>query len=184
MTSTRSGPADAGPPRPGDCPSFYAPYVAAAAAAGDSPLDVLGEDMAAWDGVLARVAPEREGHRYAPGKWTLREVVGHVIDAERMFAARALAFARGDQARYPSFNENDYAVASGADRRGLSGLAEELRAVRRATVLLFAGLEDHAWNRRGVANDVEFSVRGVAWIVAGHSTHHRKVLEERYLEAS
>lgn len=184
MTSARSNPAAAGPPRPGDYPSFYAPYVAATAGAGDSPLDALGEDMAAWDDLLARVAPEREGYRYAPGKWTVREVVGHVIDAERMFAARALAFARGDEARYPSFDENDYAAASGADQRALSSLAEELRAVRQATRLLFAGLEDEAWDRRGVANDVEFSVRGIAWIVAGHSTHHRKTLEERYLEAS
>ena len=89
MTSARSNPAAAGPPRPGDYPSFYAPYVAATAGAGDSPLGALGEDMAAWDDLLARVAPEREGYRYAPGKWTVREVVGHVIDAERMFAARA-----------------------------------------------------------------------------------------------
>ena len=125
--------------------------------------------------------PTGEGYRYAPGKWSIREVVGHVIDAERMFSVRAMAFARGDASHYPSFDENDYAAESGADQRTLADLAEELSAVRTATLLLLRSFPEDAWNRRGVASGYEFTVRSLAWIIAGHSRHHRQVLMERYL---
>ena len=168
-------------PQPSECASFYRPYVAVAAAAGDSLDTVLEEDAAKWKRLLASVAPGKEGHRYAPGKWTIREVVGHVTDAERMFASRALAFARNDAGPYPPFDENSYATNSGADRRPLEALGAEFRAVRQATTLLFEGFETDAWDRTGVASSCEFTVRALAWIMAGHSVHHRKVLVERYL---
>jgi len=169
-----------GRPRPDEYADFYGRYIAAV----EEPLlETLETEPARWLALLARVPPDREGHRYAPGKWSVREVVGHVVDAERMFCARALAFARGNRSHYPSFDENAYAAASGADRRTLADLAGELAAVRAATVLLLGSFENEVWDRRGVASGREFTVRSLAWIIAGHSRHHRGVLVERYLES-
>ena len=167
-----------GRPRKGECAEFYRPYIAAV----EGPLmEALESDGGAWRAMLAAVPPDREGYRYADGKWSVREVVGHVIDAERMFAVRTMAFARGDRSHFPSFDETAYAEASGADRRSLGDLAEEFSAVRTATLLLLRSFEDGTWDRRGVASGYEFTVRSLAWIIAGHSRHHRGVLAERYL---
>ncbi len=165
-------------PRPDEYADFYGTYIAAV----EGPLlETLEIDSRHWQTLLASVPPAREGYRYEPGKWSIREVVGHVIDAERMFSVRAMAFARGDQAHFPSFDENAYAAASGADRRSLADLTEELCAVRRSTLLLLKSFEEEAWDRRGTASGYEFTVRSLAWIMAGHSRHHRGVLAERYL---
>lgn len=166
-----------------EIPAFYRAYVAAAVREGGPLEQVLEGDATAWARLLASVPADSEEYRYAEGKWTMREVVGHVTDAERMFGARALAFARGDAGPYPSFDEAQYAAHSGAALRPLAALAEEFRAVRRATWLLFEGFDEDAWERRGVASGCEFAVRDVAWIVAGHSVHHRGVLAERYLQS-
>ncbi len=167
-------------PRPDEYADFYGTYIDAV----DGPLlETLERDAGEWRTLLAAVPPARETHRYAPGKWSIREVVGHVIDAERMFSMRAMAFARGDRSHFPSFDENAYAAASGADRRTLADLAEELSAVRRCTLLLLGSFEEETWDRRGTASGYEFTVRSLAWIMAGHSRHHRGVLSERYLPA-
>lgn len=167
-----------GRPQPDECADFFRGYIAEVKGPLLEALEGEGEE---WRGLLDGVPRDREGYRYAPGKWTLREVVGHVIDAERMFTMRALAFARGDRAHFPSFDENEYAAASGADRRTLADLTEEFCAVRAATVLLLKSFEDGVWDRRGIASGREFTVRSLAWIMAGHSLHHRRVLAERYL---
>ena len=171
-------PQSPGRPRENECADFYQPYIAAA----EEPLLTgLEHDAEAWRALLATVPSDREGYRYADGKWSVREVVGHVIDAERMFSVRTMAFARGDRSHFPSFDENAYASASGADRRSLADLAEEFSAVRTATLLLLRSFEDGIWDRRGVASGYEFTVRSLAWIISGHSRHHRGVLAERYL---
>jgi uncharacterized damage-inducible protein DinB len=127
---------------------------------------------------------ERDGNfRYAPDKWTMKEVVGHVIDAERIFTYRALRIARGDATPLSSFAQDDYVPASGASRRQLHEMAEEFAAVRAATLALFRSLDDQAWVRRGVASNNEVTVRALAFITAGHELHHRRILEERYLAA-
>ena len=165
-------------PRPDEFADFYGTYIDAV----DGPLpQTLERDSREWQTLLASVPLGLETHRYAPGKWSVREVVGHVIDAERMFGMRAMAFARGDRSHFPSFDENAYAAASGADRRTLAGLAEELSAVRRSTLLLLKSFEEEIWDRQGTAGGYEFTVRSLAWIMAGHSRHHRGVLAERYL---
>ena len=130
---------------------------------------------------LAGISETRSQHRYAPEKWSIREAIGHVADSERMFAMRALAFARGDQGPFPSFDQDPYAATSNAHERPLAELAAELDAIRRATVLLFDSLTPEAWERRGVASGVEFTVRSLAWIIAGHLAHHSDVIRERYL---
>ena len=159
---------------------FYAGYVALVPD-GDL-LDTLkrqGDDTARMLGEL----PEARGnHAYAPDKWTLKEVVGHMADGERVFAYRALRFARGDATPLPGFEEQAWAPASGARERTLADLAAELRVVRSATLALLRGLPPGADLRRGVANDQEISVRALAWIIAGHERHHLKVLRERYLD--
>jgi uncharacterized damage-inducible protein DinB len=167
-----------GRPRPDECAEYYHRYIAAA---GEPLLESLEREPDDWDRLLDRFPSEMEGHRYAQGKWSVREVVAHVIDAERMFTMRVLAFARGDRARFPSFDQDEYAAECRADCRSLGSLAEELRAVRRSTVLLLGSFEDDVWDRRGVASGKEFTVRSLAWIIAGHSAHHRWVLTERYL---
>ena len=166
-------------PAQDECADFYQPYIAAV----EGPLlPALADDADAWRAMLAAVPSDREGHRYAEGKWSIREVVGHVIDAERMFSVRTMAFARGDRSHFPSFDENAYAADSGADRRSLASLTDELSAVRASTLALLHSFEYETWDRRGMANGVEFTVRSLAWIIAGHSRHHRMVVAERYLD--
>lgn len=171
------------PSRPGkdECADIYQPYIAAVEG---ELLPALRDDAEAWRAMLSAVPSDRERHRYAEGKWSIREVVGHVIDAERMFGVRAMAFARGDRSHFPSFDEDAYAAASGADSRPLSDLTDELSAVRASTLLLLKSFGEETWDRRGRASGFEFTVRSLAWIIAGHSRHHRRVVAERYLGGS
>ena len=134
--------------------------------------------------LLATVSPERADHRYAPGKWSIKEVVGHVIDTERTFGYRALCFARKDPAPLPSFEQDQYAEFSNAADRTLPDLAEELRMVRKSHVVLFKSFDEASWTRTGIASGFEFSVRSLPFIIAGHEIHHRTVLEDRYLPTS
>jgi len=126
------------------------------------------------------LSEHRAGFRYAEGKWTVREVVGHLIDAERIFGYRALRIARGDATPLPGFEENDYVRAAHSDERTIGSLAQELAAVRESTVLLFHSLPADAWVRRGISNGNEISVRALAYIAAGHARHHLRILRERY----
>ena len=167
--------------RPGadEYAAFYAGYVAGVP---DGELLVLLRDqLAETEALLREFAGARADHRYAPGKWSVKEVVGHMADAERIFAYRALRFARGDRTPLPGFDENDYVRGSNASARALPEIAGELRSVRMASITLFAGLSEEALMRRGPANNAEVSVRALAWIIAGHERHHAKILRERYL---
>ncbi|HWT89409.1 MAG TPA: DinB family protein, partial [Candidatus Angelobacter sp.] len=127
---------------------------------------------------------ERDGSfRYAPGKWTVKEVLGHVTDTERIFTYRALRIARGDQTPLASFEQDDYVKNGGFGERTLASLAEEFALVRGASIALFRSFSQEAWSRRGIASQKEVSVRGLAFITAGHQIHHRLILEERYFPA-
>jgi D-serine deaminase-like pyridoxal phosphate-dependent protein len=158
---------------------FYAGYVAGVPD-GDivAVLRAGGEELAS---TLASIPESRGGFRYAEGKWSVREMIGHMIDAERIFAYRALRLARGDATPLPGFEQDDYVRTAGSEARTVADLAEELHAVRAATVRLFASLPDDAWTRRGVVNGREASVRALAYVTAGHAVHHLRVLRERYL---
>ena len=144
------------------------------------PVAQLREAGVALDALLRRVPESRGGHRYAEGKWSVREVIGHVIDAERIFAYRALRIARGDATPLAGFEENDYVRTAGSDARTVADLADELRAVRDTTVRLFTSFPDDAWSRRGVASGHEITVRALAWILLGHALHHARGLRENY----
>ena len=119
--------------------------------------------------------------RYGEGKWNVKEVVAHLADTERVMAYRVLRFARGDTTPLASFDENRWAPEARCEMRTLPSLLAELEAVRAATAALLQGLPPEAWDRRGEASGWQVSVRGLAWIVAGHELHHRLILEERYL---
>lgn len=160
---------------------YYAKYVALV-----PPGDVLATleaQLAETVAVLDAAGEERAGHRYAPGKWSVREVVGHLIDTERVFAYRAMCAARGESAGLPGFDENAYVAAADFDRRTLGSLLGEFTAVRRATLALFRHFDDPALARHVVANGAPVTARALAWITAGHELHHRRILQERYLAA-
>ena len=137
----------------------------------------IGETLALLRGLPESVA----NYRYAPGKWSVNELVGHLVDSERLFGNRALRFARGDATPVPGFEQDDYIRGATFDAYPLSELADEFEAVRRSTLYFFRHLDDEAWSRRGIANNAEISVRALAYIIAGHELHHREILRARYL---
>ena len=143
--------------------------------------DLLATQRDQTRAVLADIPEDRAGYRYADDKWSIKELVGHINDTERVFAARALHFARAQSAPLPGMDQHEFVAAAASDHLPLSALTNEFHAVREATLALVRNLPPEAWDRRGVADGVEFTVRAVAYIIAGHELHHRGVLEERYL---
>jgi hypothetical protein len=134
---------------------------------------------------LLRGIPESQGGlHYAPGKWSIRELVGHVIDTERIFAYRALRFSRNDRTPLNGYEQDDYVLNASFDDYPLAELAAEFESVRRSTIFLFKHLKGEAWTRRGIASNGEASVRALAYIIAGHELHHMDILRDRYLQAS
>jgi len=131
---------------------------------------------------LAGIPCEMHGHRYAEGKWTIREVVGHLSDTERIFGFRLLCFARCDRNRVWRADENLYAANGQFDRLPLAELAEELAAARRSNIELLKHLPDAAWDRCGNVSDVPISVRAVAYLMLAHERHHLEILRSRYLK--
>ncbi len=138
----------------------------------------IGETLS----LLRTIPEERASHRYAPGKWSIKEVIGHMSDVERIMTYRALRIARGDTTPLPGFDENAYVPAANFEARTLASLANELEAVRRAAVAFFETLDADAAARRGSANGNPISARALAYIIAGHELHHVAILRERYLK--
>jgi len=168
-------------PRPGSdeyAPS-YAGYVARIADYEDV-VAVLASQLNEVTARLEGIPEARGDYRYAPGKWSIKEVVGHLCDTERVFAYRALRIGRADITPLSSFDDEAYVHEIGAAERTLSDLAGEWGDVRRATLALVRNLPAPAWSRRGVASDQPISVRALAYIIAGHVRHHLEVLTARY----
>jgi hypothetical protein len=157
---------------------FYAGYVALVAES--DVLAVLEGQIDEIRRLLLSVPAEKETYRYAEGKWSLRQVLGHLVDAERVFGHRAFCFSRGEQAALPSFDENEYVAAARSDHVPLRDLLDELALVRQANLCVFRRLDDHEWARVGTASGLPVSVRALAFIMAGHPRHHLNVLRERY----
>ena len=146
--------------------------------------DIVGtleRQLAETIALIRGISEERGDFRYAEGKWSIKELIGHIIDCERVFAYRALRFGRGDATPLSGFEQDDFVRGADFNKRSLSDLATEYEHVRRSTISLFGSLESDAWARRGTANDNEVSVRGLAFIVAGHERHHIEILRTRYL---
>lgn len=157
---------------------YYGPYIASVA---DHVVNELKEQAENFPAFIRSIPKEKENYAYAPGKWTIKELLGHIIDTERIMAYRALRFARNDGQNLPGFDENDYVKHSHYAQRSLESLANEFMAVRNANLFLFESFTEEELLRRGTANHNEVSVRALVFIIAGHLSHHQKVLKERYL---
>jgi len=166
-------------PAPDDAASYYFTYIDQVPP-GDV-LEVLAGGVADTRRLLAGLDAAGEQHRYAADKWSVAEVIGHVLDTERVFGYRAFHIARGDAAPLPGMDQDAYAATAGAARRPLADLLDELAAVRDGNLRLFRGLDAEAWERTGTASGVVFRVRAIPFILAGHEIHHRRILAERYL---
>jgi uncharacterized damage-inducible protein DinB len=157
---------------------FHATYVAAVPA-GDI-LAILESSITETLALFREFGEERGDHRYAPEKWSVKEVAGHLIDAERVFAYRLLRFARGDRTPLSGFDHDEYVRVAHSGRRTVADLSEEFRALRAANLCLFRSLDEEELLRRGTSSGKEVSVRALLCILAGHEIHHRDVLKERY----
>jgi hypothetical protein len=165
-------------PQPDEYQPFQAAYIALVPEA-----DVLG--VLAFQVVQARqlipsITPEQEAFRYAPGKWSVRQVFGHLGDAERVFGYRMLCIARGQQEPMPPFDENLFVENGNFDQRTLTNLADELVLLRKANISMLEQLDDTAWTRSCVVNAKSITTRAIAWIMAGHFRHHLSILKDRY----
>ncbi len=166
-------------PEPGEYAAYYEKYVSLVPD-GDL-VDTLERQGAETLALLRGLSEEQGAHRYEPGKWSVKQLVGHVSDGERLFSYRALAFARGDGQPLPGMEQDEWMAGADFDARTLADLTEEFGAVRRATLHLLRPLSPEAWARRGTASDNEVTVRALAYIIAGHEAHHVGILKERYL---
>lgn len=164
-------------PAPDEFAPYYGRYIDLVK---DDILGALRENGEETRRLLASLPDTKADFRYAPEKWSVKEVVGHMTDAERIFTYRALRFARADETPLPGFDENSFVEESRFSQRSLSNLLDEFGTVRAASIAFFENLDEAAWNQAGVANDVRMSVRAIAFAIAGHELHHRKILVERY----
>ena len=144
-------------------------------------LEILASQFRDTRAILDALDEERANHRYEPGKWSIKELVGHVLDVERVFAYRALVFARNDTTPQAGIEQDDWVAHGNFDARTMQNITNEFASVRAATLTLFGGLSSDMWMRRGNASGFDFTVRSMPYIIAGHEIHHVAVLRERYL---
>jgi uncharacterized damage-inducible protein DinB len=169
-----------GPPEASEYNPAFAGYVVKAQAVADPAAD-LGNQLDELLSLLRALSSEKRLHRYAPGKWSIQELLAHIIDTERIFAYRALRIARGDETPLPSFDEQLYQASAESERCEWNELLEEFEFVRRANIKLFAHMPDSAWLRTGTVGGARTSVRALAYVMIGHVTHHLDILRQRYL---
>ena len=165
-------------------PSEYAPYVITYISLLPDDgliLEHFDDNLRTTTELMRSLAEDKLTYRYAEGKWTIKEILAHLIDDERIYAYRALRFARNDQTELPGFEQEDYAIESGANERSLDDLLAEFAIVRKSTIALFNSFPDHVLTRSGVANGNVMSVRAIAYHLAGHELRHLNVIKERYL---
>jgi len=167
-----------GPPAEGEAAPYYFTYINQVT--GGEIVHVIESQLDECLAFCSRISEERSLYRYAPDKWSIRQVLNHVTDTERAFAFRALWFARGFETPLPSYDQNIAASGALADEVSWAAHVEEFHRVRQATVLLFRNMPDAAWEKRGIASGNPFTVHALAYIIGGHVTHHVKILRERY----
>jgi hypothetical protein len=167
-----------GRPEPDEIPSHYASYIRRVLET--DPVMVCASQIEDTAAMLRGLSETEALHRYARGKWSIKEIVGHLADVERIMAYRALRIARGDQTPLPGFDENAYVPVAKFDSRSLADLMGELRTARAATLALFRTFDAEAWRRRGTASGKPVSVRALAFMLPGHERHHLEILRTRY----
>lgn len=165
-------------PKPGEYNVYYDRYISLIP--GSDIVTTLATQLPKTVALLSSRSEQEGELRYAPDKWTVKEVVGHMIDTERIMAYRALRIGRNDRTPLSGFEQDDYIREGPYSELRLADLVEEFKAVRAATIALFRNLRSGDWTRRGTANQNEISVRALAYVIAGHELHHRNILEERY----
>lgn len=166
-------------PQPNEAASYYFTYIDRVSS--DDIVAELHDQLDEGLAFLSGVSEEKSLHKYSADKWSIRQLMGHVNDTERVVISRALWFARGFQEPLPSFDQNVCVENSDADKVSWASHIEEFRAVRLASLAFFRNLPANAWDRRGIASDNPFTVRALACITAGHARHHLAVIRERYL---
>ena len=166
-------------PQPGEYAPYASMYISLLPDDGLL-LKYLKDNLKSTKDFIQSLPKEKLTYRYAEGKWTIKEVLLHIIDDERVYAYRALRFARNDQTELPGFEQDDYARHSNANARSGKSILQEFTAVRKATLALFAGLPENAFTRTGVANNHSVSVRALAYHLAGHEMHHLNIIKQRY----
>jgi len=168
-----------GRPAPTEAAPYYFTYINQVDS--EDALAVIERQLEDVVSLCSGISEEKSLHRYGPDKWSIRQVLNHVTDTERAFAFRALWFARGFESPLPDYDQNIAAGGADADQTSWADHIEEFRRVRLATISLFRNLPSEAWMRTGIASSKRFTVRAMAFITAGHVTHHVKILRERYL---
>lgn len=168
-------------PEKDDYPEYYEKYIAKVA---DNPLTDLETNYKNLRKTVLRLSRKDLTYRYAEGKWTIKEILVHLIDAERVFCYRALRFSRNDANELPGFDENDWVLNCNATNRKLRSILREYIAVRKSTLEFFSNMNKEMLNRSGVANGKSITVRALLFILAGHELHHMRVIQERYIEKS
>jgi hypothetical protein len=168
-----------GRPQPNEAASYYSTYIDRVS--GDDVVDALTKQSEEALAFFTAISEEQSLHRYAPDKWSMRELLGHVNDGERVFTFRALWFARGFEDPLPSYDQEIGVKGAGSDNVSWASHVEEFRAIRSATLDLFRNLPEEAWLRSGIASDNSVTVRALAYIIAGHASHHIAILRDRYL---
>jgi len=166
-------------PTPNEYPSYYNRYISLVP--DDDILICLDRQKQEMSEFLNGIGEEAANYRYTPEKWSIKEVVGHIIDVERIFIYRALRFARNDKTPLPEFDQDDYVIQAEFDKRTLIDLADEFRMVRESSYSLFTSFDPDVFAREGTASGFKFTVRAVPFIVAGHELHHRQVIKTKYM---
>jgi uncharacterized damage-inducible protein DinB len=166
-------------PQPNEAASYYSKYIDRISS--EDIVDVLAKQLNETVAFLSGISEEQSLHRYHENKWSMRELLGHVNDTERVFMYRALWFARGFDDPLPSFDQEIAFKAAESDNVSWASHVDEFRAIRSTTLAFFRSLPANAWMRSGIASDSPVTVRALAYIVAGHLSHHMAILRERYL---
>ncbi|MGA9270597.1 MAG: DinB family protein [Lutimonas sp.] len=169
--------------RPGrkEYAQFFQPYMEIVTDADSGLNELLESSLEACNSLFSDLDPGKEDYRYAEGKWSIKELLQHIIDTERIFAYRALRFARNDSTGLPGFDENLYVETCDAGGRSLSSLLEEFKLIRKSNILMFESMNENVLKRMGKIDGNAISVRALGFIICGHLLHHLKVIEERYL---
>ena len=170
---------NAGKPQGGEYNPYYQRYIDLATE--DDIVGALDAQARETAALFGGLSDEQASYRYAPDKWSVKQIVGHIIDGERVFAYRVLSIGRGDTAALPGFDQDPWVANGGADDRSMSDLAEELATVRKANVMMMRALSEEAWRRIGTASENPVSPRALAYVMLGHERHHLRIVRERYL---
>ncbi|MEO8399899.1 MAG: DinB family protein [Ignavibacteriaceae bacterium] len=169
-------------PNKNDYPAYFENYLKNVD--GENPIKNLEEQKIQLCNTLMPLTDEEANYSYAEGKWSIKEIIGHLIDTERVMSYRSMAIARGEKQHLPGFDQDEYAKGSNFKNRELSDILNEYQKVREATIALFKSFDESFYDKRGVANKSDVTVRAVIFMIPGHEMHHLKILKEKYLNKS